>query len=72
MEQKTPHNDEWPKAGNIDLHSTMDAEVWSGEFCRIVGEKIPALRDEQDWMLGWFANAIMAGYDAAKREAEAS
>ena len=40
----------------IDLHGTIDARDWAREFVRINGG------DEQ-LMIGWFANAIMAGYD---------
>jgi hypothetical protein len=51
-----------------ELLSTTDARVWADEFCRIVGEKIPAIRDEREWMITWFANAITAGEIAADRE----
>jgi hypothetical protein len=51
------------------LLETTDAKVWAEEFCRVFGERIPALRGKQDWVHGWFANAIMVGYDAGKRDA---
>lgn len=47
----------------IDLHSTIDASVWAAEFC-----KLNTAADEGA-MLGWFANAIMAGFDEANRRA---
>lgn len=40
----------------VDLHVTMDADVWAKEFVRINGGDV-------DLMRAWFANAIMAGYD---------
>ncbi len=52
------------------LLSTFDAREWAKEFCRIVGKKIPAIRSNEDWMMGWFANAIMTGYDHGRRHYE--
>jgi hypothetical protein len=39
---------------------TMDAMVWADEFCK----RFPPVSRED--ALGWFANAIMAGYDTAQ------
>lgn len=36
---------------------TLDASVWADEFCKLFPEM------DRGLMLGWFANAIMAGYD---------
>jgi hypothetical protein len=47
---------------NLELSSCFDAQVWAKEFC-----KINTASDEAT-MIGWFANAIMAGYDHANRE----
>jgi hypothetical protein len=44
------------------LHDTMDAKVWADEFCRLNNAA------DNGMMLAWFANAIMVGYDFAKRE----
>ena len=48
--------------------NTMDGKQWSEEFCK----RFPQC--EVDNVLGWFCNAIMAGYDrgrlAEKREVE--
>ena len=44
-------NQRWPH--------TMDAKVWAQEFRKQHPEA-----DEAE-MIGWFANAIMAGYDTA-------
>lgn len=43
----------------IDLHQTMDADVWAKEFCRL------NICSDVDMMRAWFANAIMCGYDHA-------
>lgn len=40
---------------------TMDARVWAAEFIKHHPDA-----DEGD-MIGWFANAIMAGYDTAQQ-----
>lgn len=45
---------------NQTFPHTMDARVWAREFAT----KHPGA-DEGD-MIGWFANAIMAGYDTAQ------
>ena len=45
----------------FDCHS-FDAKVWANEFCRM----FPNM--EKETMLGWFANAIMAGYDYKDNE----
>jgi len=45
-------------------YGEFDALKWAEEFKRIYPEGVPEL----DTMLGWFANAIMTGYDKAKNE----
>lgn len=45
---------------------TMDAKVWADEFCKRNSASDHAT------MLGWFANAIMIGYDTARWSHEAS
>ena len=59
-----------PKGGIMDKFNpqSMDARKWVKEFNRIEVEKGLQPTDPE-WMLGWFANAIMAGYDEAKRRA---
>ena len=51
----------------INLHGTMDAEIWVKEWMKTI-KKHPEIPTDEGTMLGWFANAIMAGYDAAKRK----
>lgn len=41
-----------------------DALKWAEEFVRIAQEN-PAIATDEGTMLGWFANAIMTGYDHA-------
>ena len=53
-EQKWPH--------------TMDAVVWAAEWLKHLPsdpDAIVELATDESAMLGWFANAIMAGYDTA-------
>lgn len=56
-----------------NLHETTDAATWAREFCKrwpsalcqIPGKE--GVSDGDDWeatMIGWFANAIMAGVDS--------
>lgn len=61
----------------VKLHDTTDASVWAREFCKrwpsalcqIEGKE--GVSDGDDWegtMIGWFANAIMAGVDSESRK----
>jgi len=43
-----------------DLHKTMDAQVWARVFMEYSKRYGPF---DEDTMLGWFANAIMCGWD---------
>lgn len=52
----------------VNLHSTTDARVWASEFMRIIVKSESPVIIDEGLMLGWFANAMMAGYDQAKRE----
>ena len=49
-EQKWPH--------------TVDAQVWAKEWMKTIKEH-PEIANDEGAMIGWFANAIMAGYDTA-------
>ena len=43
---------------------TMDAQVWARKWLEITKDK-PEVATDEGAMIGWFANAIMAGYDTA-------
>ena len=45
---------------------SFDAREWAAEFIRVVGFK-PSVATDEDTMVSWFASAIMAGHDEAKR-----
>lgn len=47
---------EWP--------FTMDASLWAEKFAEAVAAD-PSMTSDRGAMIGWFANAIMAGYDCA-------
>ena len=50
---------------------TMDAREWAKEFNRVLcqlGEK----ELDEGFLTGWFANAIMRGYDEARKPVEPS
>lgn len=54
----------------FELHGQFDARVWAREFARCVALN-PTLPFDEGTMLGWFANAIMAGHDHATRARDA-
>lgn len=49
-------------AEEFNLHDTIDAYMWAEEFMRLTKGQV----NKED-MIGWFANAIMAGNDEANR-----
>jgi len=46
------------------LVGEFDAQKWVDEWMRTIKE-YPSIPTDEGTMLGWFANAIMAGYDRA-------
>lgn len=44
------------------LPGSIDARVWAEEFCK-VREIHPFIPCDEEYMVTWFANAIMAGWD---------
>lgn len=51
---------------------SFDAKDWAEAFCAIVAKNHEIALDE-GWMIGWFANALMRGYDEhAMRAARAT
>jgi hypothetical protein len=42
-----------------------DAAKWAAEFCKIARDK--GLDIDEDWMIGWFANAIEHSYSIRRR-----
>lgn len=46
---------------DVKLHDTMDAGVWAKEFMRL--QRKFGWSADEDMMRGWFANAIMCGWD---------
>ncbi len=51
-----------------ELLNTMDARIWAEEFNRVLVSKGKQPYDTE-FLIGWFANAIMAGYDIGYRKA---
>jgi hypothetical protein len=45
------------------LPQSFDARDWASEFVEIFTKLYPGVAIDEGWMLGWFANAIMCGYD---------
>lgn len=50
-----------------NLIQEMSAEIWADEWLKRLSVN-PSMATDKGSMLGWFANAIMAGYDTAKLE----
>ena len=46
----------------INLHDTLDAEVWADEWLKTIKE-YPTIPTDKEAMIGWFSNALMAGFD---------
>lgn len=74
FDEATPED---PGAGNPAFAQSMDATAWAKEWCRIA-RKIEEESEEtggkvidEGWMIGWFSNAIMRGWDTGRRELQA-
>ncbi len=50
----------------INLSQTFDAKIWAREWGKAI-KKNPKIPFDEGAMIGWFANAIMAGFDEVKR-----
>lgn len=48
-----------------DFHESMDAKLWAEAFVQRA-KADPGFATDEGNMLGWFANAIMRGYDTAR------
>jgi DNA-binding phage protein len=62
-----PPPDECP--GGLLERLGMDGAAWACEF-RATAQRLGLPPMDEGWLTSWFANAIMAGYDAATRKAE--
>jgi len=49
------------------LVGNTDAEAWAEAFVQEV-KMNPAIATDKETMVGWFANAIMAGYDRNQKD----
>ena len=61
-----PNHVPGPKPG---WQASFDAKVWAKEFVRL-GFVNPACADPEGLMIGWFANALMRGYDEHRWKTE--
>ena len=53
-----------PDSQQTDWRQSFDATVWAKKFVEAV-ELNPSIATDEGCMIGWFANAIMRGYDHA-------
>lgn len=49
----------------MSIHSSADASEWAKLFCKVISEN-KDIKIDEEFMTGWFANAMMAMYDAVK------
>lgn len=61
-------NSESRSPSSTRLNDDMDAQRWTREFLKIWNQR--KVMDE-GWMLSWFANAIMCGYDIGRQKLRA-
>jgi hypothetical protein len=52
-----------------NLHGEFDATVWAEEWMKTI-KLFPDVPYDEGTMIGWFANAIMAGYDRGLAETQ--
>lgn len=60
---------EKPKENSAEFLQRLgtDGQLWAKEFLKITKEK-PHLQRDEGYIISWFANAIMTGYDKARAE----
>lgn len=52
---------------DVILTGEFNAEIWTDVWLKTI-ERSPSIPTDKGTMIGWFANAIMAGYDHAYQE----
>lgn len=55
-----------PPGSSAPLNEQVDARVWAEDWKKTVQEH-PDIAQDEGTMIGWFANAIMAGYDHGRK-----
>ena len=58
VEQESP--------GDFLARVGMDGKLWAEEF-RKTALALGCSDMDEGWLIGWFCNAVMAGYDEARR-----
>lgn len=49
-----------------DLVGEVDARIWAKTWLEVISEK-PEIPTDEGTMIGWFANALMSGYDQGRK-----
>jgi hypothetical protein len=47
---------------DLSIHTNPDAREWARFFCKTVQEN-PSITLDEEYMIGWFANSMMAMHD---------
>jgi hypothetical protein len=56
---------------DMSIHSNPDARAWATFFME-TWEKIGKPQPDEEWIIGWFANAMMAMYDHTRPQEKAA
>lgn len=77
MEEEIPEKDNT----EVKLHNTTDAQIWTDEFIKTLRKVFPEIFDDpnhiiskqryedfEEWVFGWFCNAIQTGIDLTHNE----
>lgn len=51
------------ESGDLLDYMGFDARKWAEKFCEIISD---GRAIDEDMMVGWFANALMVGYDKGR------
>lgn len=51
---------------DVDLTQEFDARIWSKEWLKTIKDH-PNIPTDEDCMISWFSNALMAGFDECNR-----
>ena len=58
---------EKPQEARVMLPDCFDAQVWAKEWLKTIRDN-PGIPQDEGTMIAWFANALMAGHDNARRK----
>lgn len=69
-EDEAPSEPEQPAAYDMSIHMNPDARAWARFFMETKATT-PSIAEDEECMVGWFANAMMAMYDHVRAKTPA-